>query len=226
MSFSEVLWVAPQPDPVYFGQRIFRYSLAGTLESPHGIRLPARDVFAYRDPRGGGAIYPDRAYGRVMQKVPESTTWLTGDGTDWSVDQRAPDGRIVATYRVDGGPIQKVTSRDREAYRQKTVAGDTGSMLVFYERFARDMPYPETKPAYKHLYADPSGRIWLETYPELGETREVWIRLDPRTHKTLGVRMPAGFTPYAFTDSLAYGIWKDPDGVEHVWVVGGIARHG
>ena len=87
------------------------------------------------------------------------------------------------------------------------------------ERMAADMPYPKTKPAYRRFERDDVGRLWLEVYPERGEARATWIRLDPRTTHAVAFELPPRFRALAFTADFVYGVWRDSDDVEHVQVL-------
>jgi hypothetical protein len=215
---SEVQRMAPQPTAVYFGQRVFPYSTVGELRSRDGLALPASEHFVQSaPPTMGGVAYWSLPFGRMMTIRTDSDALFTGDGTDWSVEERTSAGTIVRTHRLDR-PVPPVTAQDRDTFRRETVDRARGDERPVMERMVAEVPFPATKPAYRRFELDGGGRLWLEVYPERGDIESVWIRLDPPTRQTVAVRLPPRFRPMAFTSRLVYGVWRDGDDVEHVQV--------
>ena len=218
VGFSEIQRMAPQPTPSYFRQRVFQYSSAGEILDSAGWFFASSEHFVQATvPSMGGVAYWNLAFGRVMTIRPDSSTVLAGDGSDWTVDRILPNGATITRYRLQR-PVASVTEADKEAYRRSALEGAQGQQREVAERMGREMPFPARKPAYRRFEPDHSGRIWLETYPELGDEQPVWLRIDTRSRNTIAIRWPSRFRPLAFRGSLAYGIWRDQDDVEHVHV--------
>lgn len=218
IGFSEIQRMAPQPAPSYFRQRVFQYSSAGEILDSTGWSFASSEHFVQATvPSMGGVAYWNLAFGRVMTLRPDSSTVLAGDGTDWTVDRILPNGTTTTRYRVQR-PVAAVTEADKDTYRRNALEGAQGQQREVAERMGREMPFPARKPAYRRFEPDHSGRIWLETYPEYGDVRTVWLRIDPRERNAIAVLWPPGFRPLAFRGSLAYGIWRDQDDVEHLHV--------
>jgi hypothetical protein len=215
VGFSEVRTMAPQPQAVTIGQRFFRYSTTGGLQPGDPIRLSESDHFVQvTTPQMGGVAYWDLAFGRVMTVRAYGPSILVGDGTDWIIEERDAHGRLIRRHHVTRS-VTAVTSRDRDAYRARELAGGGGAIA---ERMVAEMPYPRTKPAYRRCEVDGAGRIWLEVYPELDQPGNVWMRLDPRSRTAVAVQLPVRFRVMAFTSAAVYGVWRDADDVEHVQV--------
>lgn len=218
IGYSEIQQMAPQDTAVYFTQRLFPYSTSGVLRSTRGMSLPNREHFVQVTPANrGGVSYWDRAFGRLMTIRAESTSLLVGDGTEWTIELRRPDGTVVRTHRLRR-PIMPVTAQDREAYGKAVMEGAQGEMRVMAERMIAGMPYPGTKPAFRRFETDGTGRLWIETYPSASQTEGIWIRLDPQRRVATAVEMPPRFRALAFTEQMLYGVWRDEDDVEHVRV--------
>jgi hypothetical protein len=216
VGYSEIRQMAPQPTPTYFGQRLFAYSTMGQLRSPNGVSLPESEHFVQvTTPERGGVAYWDLAFGRVMSVRADSTSLLVGDGSDWTIQLRSADGAVLRTHRLRRATVP-VSASDKDAYRAAALAGSQGPERVIAEKMVAEMPYPKTKPSFRRLESDGSGRIWIETYPEVGQTESVWIRFAPSTRTTVALAFPARFRPLAFTAHLAYGVWRNADDVEHV----------
>jgi hypothetical protein len=218
VGYSEIQRMAPQPTAVYFGQRFFRYSATGELQSPEGLPLPESEHFVQAvPPTMGGVAYWDLAFGRRMTIRADSNWVLTGDGTAWTVEQRTPDGVVRKVHRL-ARPTEPVTAQDREAYREQVVESSQATRRAVAERMASEMPYPRTKPAYRRFAVDDLGRLWLEAYSSQPETGTLWIRLDPRTQTAVALHLPPRYRPFGFRADLVYGVWRDSDDVEHVQV--------
>ena len=64
VGYSEIITMVPQPQAVYFGQRLFQYSTTGELRATEGLRLPESEHFVQAvPPNMGGVAYWDLAFG-------------------------------------------------------------------------------------------------------------------------------------------------------------------
>ncbi len=218
IGYSEVRTMAPQPDAVTFWQRFFRYSATGEVRAETRLRLLDGDHFVQATtPRRGGVAYWNLAFGRAMTIRAGPHSILDGDGSDWSVEERALTGGVIRTHHLQR-EVSPVTARDKNAYREKSLEGSEGGDRVIGERMVSEMPYPRTRPAYRRFETDGAGRLWLEVYPGLDQPENLWIRLDSRSRIAVAVALPEGLRPLAFTASRVYGVWRDRDDVEHVRV--------
>jgi hypothetical protein len=218
VGYSDVIRRAPQPEPVFFGQRLYAYAPTGELRSDAFIGLNATEHFIQSaPPQMGGVAYWDRAFARRMTARADSAGLIVGDGTDWSFEQRSATGTVVRTHRMNR-PVTAVSEADRLDWGTRTRGKSVGDQLARMERLIAEMPWPKTKPAYRTFELDETGRIWAEIYPELGDSAATWVRLDPRRRTSTAVKMPARFRAMAFSANRVYGIWRDTDDVEHVRV--------
>lgn len=218
VGYSEIRAMAPHPDPVYFGQRLFRYSTTGVLSSSNGLSLPESEHFVQAVPPSmGGVAYWGLAFGRRLTIRADSSWILTGDGTDWTVEQRTPEGVIANTHRLTRS-TEPVTAQDRQLYRRRILAASQPTQRAVAERMVRDMPYPQSKPAYRRFEVDELGRLWLEAYSLQSDSGALWIRLDRRASHAVAVQLPPRFRAFAFTANFVYGVWRDSDDVEQVQV--------
>lgn len=218
VGFSEIQRMAPQPTPAYFRQRVFHYSSTGVLLDSVGWSFASSEHFVQATPPSmGGVAYWNLAFGRVMTLRPDSATALAGDGTTWTVERLQPTGTVIARYSVQRS-VAPVTDADRDVYRRNAIDGAQAQQREVAERMANEMPFPTRKPAYSRFESDYSGGLWIEPYPERGDEQPAWLRFDTRGRNAIAVRWPSGFHPLAFRGSLAYGIWRDQDDVEHLHV--------
>jgi len=218
VGYSEIRQMPPRPDAVYFGQRLFPYATTGELRSTNALVLPESEHFVQvAPPTMGGVAYWDLAFGRIMTIRATGASILTGDGTEWTIEQRTATGFVSATHRLRRAPMA-VTTAQKEAWSSAALAGSQGNQRAINERMIAEMPWPGTMPAYRRFEINGAGHLWIESYPDVGQTRSTWIRLDPRTRATASVVFPDRFRALAFTETLVYGVWRDSDDVEHVRV--------
>jgi hypothetical protein len=218
VGFSEIQRMAPQPTPAYFRQRVFQFSSSGEIRDSVGWSFASSEHFVQATPPSmGGVAYWNLAFGRIMTLRPDSVTVLAGDGTDWYLERVTPGGSPTVRYSVRRS-VASVTDSDKETFRRNALEGTQGQQRAVSERMASEMPFPARKPAYRRFESDDSGHIWVETYPEYGDERAVWLRINTSGGTAIAVRWPARFRPLAFRGSLAYGIWRDEDDVEHLHI--------
>jgi hypothetical protein len=147
----------------------------------------------------------------------DSNWILTGDGTDWTVERRTPQGVLVSTHRLMRS-MEAVTAQDRQLYGRQVLAASQPTQRAIAERMVREMPYPQSKPAYRRFEVDELGRLWFETYSPTSDSAPLWIRIDPRTRDAEALELPPRFRAFAFGAGSVYGVWRDSDDVEHVQV--------
>ena len=217
IGFSEVTVMAPSPMPVAFMERLFVFSTAGTLRRSAGLSKLSSERFVQRLPRNqGGIAYWRLAFGRALWVRPVGAEVAVGDGSAWSVEIRhMPDGTLLGVYHLDR-PVQRVSEADKEAFRQAELRNTVPSSLLMTQRMLEEMPYPAFKPAFSRLETDRRHRLWLEDYSQQSSANRLWLCIDPAERFVKQVRMPTRFRPMAFTAEGVYGIWKDPDHVEHL----------
>jgi hypothetical protein len=218
VGYSEIRQMAPRPEAVYFGQRLFNYSTTGELRSTNGLAVPATEHFVQAVPKEmGGVAYWNLAFGRAMTVRGDSGTLFTGDGTESTFQERDQTGAVIRTHRLQRTP-EPVTNADKEAWSNNTLGSSQGNQRLISERMIAEMPWPKTKPVYRRFEMDGVGRMWIELYPDVGQTQFEWLRLDLRTRTAVSVTFADRFRPLAFTSSHVYGVWRDSDDVEHVRV--------
>ncbi len=220
IGFSEVTTMAPRKDAIRFGERLIVFSSAGERRAgDDGLPLAGSEHFVQQvPPQMGGVAYWDLAFGRGLTVRKAGAGLAVGDGTRWAVDlRRVSDGALVRTYVIDRA-VTPVRESDIAAFRTAALRGEEGSARLIAEKMASEMPYPKSIPAFKRFEVDPDGRVWLQEYAPTRVERELWLVVDPREGAARSVRMPRRFTPLAFSRERVFGVWRDDDDVQRVWV--------
>jgi hypothetical protein len=131
----------------------------------------------------------------------------------------------VQTYGTDGvlqmlvrkhHELSSVTAGDKESLLQQRLEGRDVDARRTIEREFRDLPIPETKPAFGgEMRVDATRHLWVLELNDTGadpswsvfDTDGVWLGV---------VTLPSRFTPMDIGTDYVLGLWRDADGVEHV----------
>lgn len=170
----------------------------------------------------------DRFVAVIPPPFGRETTIRFHDGSLWvgtadafRLDRLSPSGTEVASVRWDRIP-EILADADGRAAKDSMVkgfsAGRAADDIVRAVSGALDkFPLPGFKPPYSTFRVADDGALWVErfvTSDHTGPTDWVVFRADGRM---LGdVTLPPGFEPTQIADHEILGIWKDPDGVDHV----------
>lgn len=217
IGFSEVTTLAPSPKATVFGERVISFDTNGRRTGEIDLRLVSSDHFVQAVPAEmGGVAYWGLAFGRDLTVRATALGFVTGDGTQWGVEVRSfPRGEVRERYEIDRLPVE-VTAAAIAAFRERALSGEKGPSRVVAERMVAEMPFPRTQPAYVRFEIDERNRVWIEDYLERRTDTPLWYRMDPTAARADAVRFAPRFTPRAFANGLAYGIWRDQDDVQHV----------
>ena len=85
------------------------------------------------------------------------------------------------------------------------------------------MVYPDHHPAFRRIYPDPSGHVWVELpnpeHPAPGSgVPTTWDVFDPSGAWLGSVEFPARFFVFEIGEGYVAGVWKDEMDVERVRV--------
>lgn len=208
VGYSDFVRGPPGPTAVQSTMQLFRYDSEGKLLNRLGQFLSGEHFVLELPINIGGVGYRDLAFGRQLSLAPLQDGFVAADGTDSRIPQYAVDGSVAAVHHLDQ-EVRPVTKADIDAYRRSHLGTLQGDRLRFVERLLADMPYPTTYPAFRTLLADPTGRIWMQSFPQPGAPRELWIVLDPRTRRSSLLVAPPRFRILAVSDVQVCGLSND-----------------
>lgn len=205
-------------------------TVAVYLADAHGTvldtvgRYPASESFgvAVRLPRGTVVAPAPRPFGRNTSIVVTDSQFYIGLGDRFEVRMLGATGRLRSIVRVRLFP-RPVTPQDISAFtaERRTMPlpdGFAGQIESALRLSLERAPYPSTMPAYGRVIADRDGRLWLEEYRPPGTGRPRWWVLDPVKGLLGLVALPPAFTPTDIRRDALLGLWRAPDGTEHVRV--------
>lgn len=142
--------------------------------------------------------------------------WFFGSGERYEIAVHAKDGTLIRLVRRHHEPAE-VTEDDVVARIERRLVSVTDSAARRRRRgILREMPVPETFPAYDDLVVARDGHLWVEGYRKPGETRPPWSVFAPDGRWLGDVSLPEGFDPMWIDDEVVAGVWVDELDVEHV----------
>jgi hypothetical protein len=212
-------------------ERWFRYD-PSTTRTEELARLPGKEYVGV--PVGGNPI-PDvmgLPYGKESTAGAFADGFFTASSDTYEVrffDTNAHVTRIVRRLgwgqRVDGAEAKAVRASIVEPLQGQPERPHLVAML----RTMTELEFPARRPAFGRLanvwswptiLVDPGLHLWVQQYTALDlDTTALRFDVFDSTGTFLGpVDFPEGFMPLDIGADRIAGVWRDPDGVEHVRV--------
>lgn len=139
-----------------------------------------------------------------------------GAGEVGSVDVRGLDGALLRRIEWPARGRQ-ATAAVWERYTQASLEQLSDNQRRQYARlYERDMPVPDSTPAYRSLLEDDVGHLWVERYRLPWEEARLWEVFEPGGRWLGTVEIPAGLTVFQIGADFVLGRHLDDFGVERV----------
>ena len=145
---------------------------------------------------------------------------LTG-GAVYEVSVFARTGTLTRIVRLDEAATPR-TDEHLEAYvrgSSNPLAEDEASIRAIIANY-REMPLPETLPAYTDLRTAGTGELWARRYSQRGASDHRWDVFGADGHYLGRVEVPSSFSIEEVGQGEVVGISRDEFGVERVEVRG------
>jgi hypothetical protein len=108
------------------------------------------------------------------------------------------------------------------AYRESQLAtarrSSNANAIAIETRILDATPFPEHVPAFRRMFVDRDGRLWVEEYPEARSTRQRLRVYAPDGRLLANAVGPDGGRVLDVRGTQALVAWTDPDGVPYVRV--------
>lgn len=171
---------------------------------------------------------------RIFEPEPVWDVWPDGSAvsavnTDYRIEVRAPDGRLV---RIVKRPFDRspVTESDQQKIRRamESVFEQQGVPPIVRQQLVQSIGFADHYPAFYIVAAGPEWTIWVQ-HGQTAETAAASGTLNPEDlgapewdvfdadGRYLGVvRFPERFRAMRFIGNDIYGVWRDELDVQHV----------
>ncbi len=192
----------------------YRFDGAGDLIDTLGV-YPGFEL--YMVPRQGGipstSPHPI-SRSTYFQFLRDS--YYVADNDTYEVQKYAPDGKLQQIVRLLTAPVQ-VEPQHMQVLRERALAGVTDDdQRRRTEQFYRDIPVPETFPAYGGIAVSVEGYLWVRAYDVPGNQANNWSVFDAEGTLRGTVELPPHLEPLDIGPDYVLGLWRDADDVEHV----------
>jgi hypothetical protein len=192
----------------------YRFDAAGNVVDTLGA-YPGFEV--YMVPRQGGmpSTYPHpMSRATYFQFLPDG--YYVADNDTYEVQKYAPDGRLQQIVRRLTAPVQ-VKPQHMETVLERALAAVTDDdQRRRTEQLYRDMPVPETFPAYGGIALSVEGYLWVREYDLPGAAANNWSVFDAEGRLGGTLRLPPRLQPLDIGPDYLLGLWQDADDVEYV----------
>jgi hypothetical protein len=160
-------------------------------------------------------------FGRTTTiRVHDGMLWV-GTADSYRIDGLDLQGRVITSVRLDQRPAILEPERGKgavDSLRKGTRTGPMAEMIGrAYDEALEKLALPEFEPPYSTFRIADDSTLWVEhfvTREHTGATK--WDVFLPDGHWQGTITLPPGFTPTQISHAEILGIWKDPDGVDHV----------
>jgi len=196
----------------------YRFDGAGDLVDTLGA-YPGFEIYVVPSQGGVPSTYAHPiSRATYFQFLPDG--YYVADNDTYEVQKYAPDGKLQQIVRRLTVPVQ-VEPQHMETLRERALAVITDDdRRRRMEQVYRDMPLPETFPAYGGIVVSVEGDLWVREYDLPGNETNNWSVFDAEgtLQGTLG--LPPRFQPLDIGPDYILGLWRDADDVEQVRLYG------
>lgn len=199
---TSAIRVGDQADGPRRDSTLYRtHSLDGALLDTLG-RFPGDEIFT-QSMGEGNVLALSVPFGRRGESAAAGDYWYFGSSDRYEIHGFDRSGRPKRILRRD--VANRAVTRDLVERLQARTAGT----------LRRDIPIPETMPAYGRFLGDPDGNLWVQEYRVEGEP-ERWAVIDA-SGRLLGiVELPAPGRVTEIGGDYVLGVWTDDLDVEQV----------
>jgi hypothetical protein len=179
-----------------------------------------REVYAPPPREQGGNVsvswVSDLPFARRAQGGPILDGFFFSDSEDYEIGVYQSDGKLLRLVRL-AKANREVTNRDKDILRTEwlgegsDVPGETP-----YQRWVREMEFPETMPAHGRVKGDSEGNLWVFDYSPPGDSISQVTIFDGEGRMLGTVSMPPGLVVHQIGHDFVAGVWRDQLGVEQV----------
>ncbi len=143
-----------------------------------------------------------------------------GSADAFVVDRHASDGRLLASFRIVR-PARPAGEAELDRFIANLAENAPNEEVASrLEAHYRQMPLPDSMPAYSRLLVDAVGNLWVQEYSGVMFSASTWSVFDDDGRWLGTVDMPEGFTAYQIGDDFVLGRLEDELDIEFVVVFG------
>jgi hypothetical protein len=160
-------------------------------------------------------------FGRTTTiRAHDGSLWV-GTADDYRIDALDLQGRLITSIRRDQRPSilePRNAKASVESLRQGRQSGPMAEMIGrAYDEALSKLKLPEFEPPYSTFRIADDSTLWVERFAtERATSATKWDVFSVKGEWQGTITLPPAFTPTQISRDEILGIWKDPDGVDHV----------
>jgi hypothetical protein len=157
---------------------------------------------------------------RTTVRAHDGALWV-GTADEYRIDALDLQGRLITSIRRDQRPAFLEPGHAKAAVDSLRPGRQSGPMAEMisraYDEALSKLTLPEFEPPYATFRIADDSTIWVERFASENSTAATrWDVFQPDGQWQGTITLPPGFTPTQIARNEILGIWKDPDGVDHV----------
>lgn len=177
--------------------------------------MPGTETF-YVQIEGGFTLYPPPFFRSTMHAISDDHYYL-GDTGEPEIRVYRPDGTPVRLLRWEapGRALRSaVVEREKEWIRR---SHDNDFSRPHIERIFREVPLPESLPAFSSFQVDSEGHLWVKEHRNSWDEGDAeWLIFAGDGRMTARIHLPDRFRPMHTGADFILGVARDEFDVEEV----------
>ncbi len=193
--------------------------LDGSLAADFGS-VPGPEIFMRTQGSGGEFMISASSipFGRRPAAFAKGPWFYVGSSDTYEISAFDSDGRLGRILRVLM-PLPPVTDRDVDQFIQERVAElEDPTQAPSVRTDLRQMPTPQTMPAYGGIIVDAADYVWVQDFPRPGVRLRTWTVFDPRGTPRTRLSLPSDNRVLEIGEDYALAVFEDELGVEYLRV--------
>ena len=154
-------------------------------------------------------------FGRVTEVVVFGERYFEGYTERYEIARRTPSGVAELLIRARRAAVP-VTEATVAAHKAEHLRDVEASFRPEIERLYRDIPFPNTMPAFDDLQVDPDGNLWVREASSPGADRRIWAVFDTAGRMMGSIETPPAVGIRQIGRGYLLGTWTDDLDVEYV----------
>jgi len=191
--------------------------LDGTLAADFGS-VPGPEVFMRSQGSGGEFMISASTipFGRRPSAFAKGPWFYVGSSDTYEISAFDSNGRLGRILRVLM-PLAPVTDRDVDQLIEERVAAlDDPTQAPSVRTDLRQMPTPETMPAYGDIVVDAADFVWVQDFPRPGVRLKTWTVFDPQGTPRTRLSLPSDNRVLEIGEDYLMAVFEDDLGVEYL----------
>lgn len=191
----------------------------GRIDTDFGD-FPGTEIF-FKTQGGGGEMMISASvihFGKTVRTHTRGSRFVLGTGDSFEVDFFGPEGRLERLVRVMAPPIPVTQEMLDGLLEERLAALDDPTRAPATRSSFDEIPAADFVPAYRNLFLDSEGFLWVEHYRLPGNGLSTWTIFDPDGVPVTELSLPRQNRILDIGPGKVLALFEDDLGVEYLRV--------